>query len=110
MKNEFSLINVSFNRGLPSDGSAFAQFSGPQSLNPFPSDETIKKLEREREAEEERERMLEELRLEEARTRFEHDELCALKAELEGRKRAERKEMELLREELATMQTLYQYR
>lgn len=34
----------------------------------------------------------------------------ALKSELERRKRSERNEMEDLREEIATMQTLYQYR
>jgi hypothetical protein len=33
-----------------------------------------------------------------------------LKSELERRKRSERNEMEDLREEIATMQTLYQYR
>ncbi len=55
-------------------------------------------------------RELDDLYLEEARARFEFEELSALKSELERRKRAERKEMEELREELASMQTLYQYR
>ena len=41
---------------------------------------------------------------------FEYEELMALKCELERRKRSERNEMEDLREEIATMQTLYQYR
>ena len=41
---------------------------------------------------------------------FEFEELMALKSELERRKRSERNEMEDLREEIATMQTLYQYR
>ena len=53
---------------------------------------------------------MDELYLEECRARFEYEELMALKSELERRKRAERKEMEELREELASMHTLYQYR
>ena len=55
-------------------------------------------------------RELDELYLEECRARFEYEELMALKSELERRKLAERKEMEELREELASMHTLYQYR
>lgn len=53
---------------------------------------------------------MDELELEEYRAKFEYEELMALKSELERRKRSERKEMEDLREELASMQTLYQYR
>ena len=53
---------------------------------------------------------MDELELDAWRAKFEHEELTALKSELERRKRAERKEMEELREELATMHTLYQYR
>ncbi len=56
------------------------------------------------------EREIDELLLEEARARFEFEELSILKSELERRKEAERKEMDELREELASMQTLYQYR
>ena len=41
---------------------------------------------------------------------LEYDELMAVRNELEQRKRSEYKEMEDLREEIATMQTLYQYR
>ena len=44
------------------------------------------------------------------RLKLEYDELMAVKSELEQRKRSEFKEMEDLREEIATMQTLYQYR
>ena len=44
------------------------------------------------------------------RAKLEYDELMAVKNELEQRKRSEFKEMEDLREEIATMQTLYQYR
>ena len=53
---------------------------------------------------------MDELYLEECRARFEYEELMALKSELERRKLDERKEMEQLREELASMHTLYQYR
>ena len=56
------------------------------------------------------ERKLDALELESLRCQFEYEELMALKSELERRKREERREMEELREELATMQTLYQYR
>ena len=44
------------------------------------------------------------------RLKLEYDELMAVKSELIQRKRSEFKEMEDLREEIATMQTLYQYR
>ena len=53
---------------------------------------------------------MDELYLEECRARFEYEELMALKSELERRKLDERKEMKDLREELASMHTLYQYR
>lgn len=53
---------------------------------------------------------LEDLQWEALRLQFEYEELMGLKSELERRKRSERNEMEDLREEIATMQTLYQYR
>ena len=53
---------------------------------------------------------MEDLQWEALRLQFEYEELMALKSELERRKRSERNEMEDLREEIATMQTLYQYR
>ena len=53
---------------------------------------------------------IEDLHWEALRLQFEFEELMALKSELERRKRSERNEMEDLREEIATMQTLYQYR
>lgn len=53
---------------------------------------------------------IEELQLECLRLKLEFEELMAVKSELEQRKRSEYKEMEDLREEIATMQTLYQYR
>ena len=81
-----------FTLGLPSDGSAFASFQQPQTVD---------------EAEEAN---LEELQLEFLRLQLEYDELMAVRNELEQRKRSEYKEMEDLREEIATMQTLYQYR
>merc|ERR1719510_1032555 len=53
---------------------------------------------------------IEELQMECLRLKLEFEELMAVKSELEQRKRSEYKEMEDLREEIATMQTLYQYR
>jgi hypothetical protein len=53
---------------------------------------------------------IEELQRECLKVKLEYDELMAVKNELEQRKRSEFKEMEDLREEIATMQTLYQYR
>ena len=53
---------------------------------------------------------IEELQRECLKVKLEYDELMAVKNELEQRKRSEVKEMEDLREEIATMQTLYQYR
>ena len=53
---------------------------------------------------------MEKLQLEMLRAQFEFEELMNLKSELERRKRSERKEMHELKEELASMQTLYQYR
>merc|ERR1719445_1964327 len=50
------------------------------------------------------------LQMELLRLQYENEELEALKSELEWRKRSERKEIEELGEEMATMQTLYQYR
>ena len=114
-------------RGLPSDFSDMDQLDsasgiGPMSLNPQSSGSAAaaaataldrsqqqdqrKKLRRKLEEE----KLMEDLELEAFRARFEYEELMALKSELERRKVAERKEMDELREELATMQTLYQYR
>merc|ERR1711992_425828 len=53
---------------------------------------------------------IEDLQIECLRLKLEYDELMAVKSELIQRKRSEFKEMEDLREEIATMQTLYQYR
>merc|ERR1739848_155436 len=86
-----STKSKSLPRGLPSDGSAFASFQQPQTVD---------------EAEEAN---IEELQLEFLRLQLEYDELMAVRNELEQRKRSEFKEMEDLREEIATMQTLYQY-
>merc|ERR1712203_70249 len=44
------------------------------------------------------------------RLKFEFEELLNLKSELERRKKTERREIYELQEEIATMQTLYQYR
>ena len=82
------------------------------SLNPFPASTTIAhdSVTLKEERDEEEERRIEKLQLELLKVKFENEELEAYKKELEWRKRSERKEMEELREEMATMQTLYQYR
>jgi len=84
-------------RGLPSDG-MFEQF-----------DRAEEEMEALRHREEE-EQVKNTLLLEEMRLRFEFEELMTLKSELERRKRTERREVSELQEEIATMQTLYQYR
>ena len=50
------------------------------------------------------------IQMELLRLQYENEELESLKSELEWRKRSERKEIKVLGEEMATMQTLYQYR
>ena len=82
------------------------------SLNPFPAQPIISHgTESSKEGkDDEEEKRIEELQLELLRVKFENEELESYKKELEWRKRSERKEMEELREEMATMQTLYQYR
>jgi len=47
---------------------------------------------------------------EEMRLKLEYEELLNLKGELERRRKTERREISELQEEIATMQTLYQYR
>jgi len=83
-------------RGLPSDG-MFDQFDRM---------EEVMGSGRQREEEQVKNDLL----LEEMRLRFEFEELMTLKGELERRKRTERREVAELQEEIATMQTLYQYR
>jgi len=53
---------------------------------------------------------IDELLWEEMRLKFEFEELLNLKSELERKKKMERREIGELHEEIATMQTLYQYR
>jgi len=79
-------------KGLSSDG-MFDQFV------------KLEELEKQKE-----EQVKNSLLLEEMRLRFEFEELMILKSELERRKRTERREVAELQEEIATMQTLYQYR
>eukprot|EP00088_Acartia_fossae_P037044 TRINITY_DN3823_c0_g1_i10.p1 TRINITY_DN3823_c0_g1~~TRINITY_DN3823_c0_g1_i10.p1 ORF type:complete len:897 (-),score=332.25 TRINITY_DN3823_c0_g1_i10:478-3168(-) len=52
----------------------------------------------------------EDLLWEEMRLKFQYEELLNLKSELERKKKMERREISELHEEIATMQTLYQYR
>jgi len=82
-------------RGLPSDCSIFEQFE---------------RVEDEVEGRQKEEENKSALLLEEMRLKFEFEELMTLKSELERRKRTERREISELQEEIATMQTLYQYR
>ena len=94
-------------RGLPSDESAFNQFQQPpQGIQQQP----LKPEESQVVHVNDNDANIEELQMECLRLKLEFDELMAVKSELEQRKRSEYKEMEDLREEIATMQTLYQYR
>jgi len=97
MLPENRIKSKSLPRGLPSDG-MFEQF-----------DREEEELEMGRHKAEE-EHAKNALLLEEMRLRFEFEELMTLKSELERRKRTERREVSELQEEIATMQTLYQYR
>ena len=97
MLPENRIKSKSLPRGLPSDG-MFEQF-----------DREEEELEMGRHKAEE-EHAKNTLLLEEMRLRFEFEELMTLKSELERRKRTERREVSELQEEIATMQTLYQYR
>ena len=66
--------------------------------------------EKEESKEKERNQKHEALIIEELRLKFEYEELLTMKSELERKKRTERREITELQEEIATMQTLYQYR
>merc|ERR1712029_303644 len=66
--------------------------------------------EKEESKEKERNQKHESLIIEELRLKFEYEELLTMKSELERKKRTERREITELQEEIATMQTLYQYR
>ena len=84
-------------RGLPSDISNFRTPPERKSSEPDQSDKKVTT---------ERERLL----WEELSLKFKYEELLNLKSELERRKKTERREVNELQEEIATMQTLYQYR
>merc|ERR1712055_157723 len=81
-------------RGLPSDG-VFDRFGEEDEARQEALQEEAR-----------REALLQE----EMRLKFEFEELLNLKSELERRKKTERREINELQEEIATMQTLYQYR
>jgi len=79
----------------------------------FPSDEFTKieeNVEVELSTPTEEDIKVEQLQIECLRLKLEYEELMAVRNELEQRKKSEYKEMEDLREEIATMQTLYHYR
>lgn len=91
-------------RGLPSDGSVFDKFRDRKkevTTEAVAAPGLAEKLVVGQE---------ELLLLEEMRLKFEYEELLNLKSELERRKKTERREVAELQEEIATMQTLYQYR
>ena len=118
MSSESSLQSIGVSKALVSNSQVRNEINDMgatdtmPSLNPFPAPKTIahdtSALKGERDEVEEK--RIEELQLELLKVKFENEELEAYKKELEWRKRSERKEMEELREEMATMQTLYQYR
>jgi len=82
-------------RGFPSDEFAKIEEKAEELEQKTPTEEDIK---------------VEHLQIECLRLKLEYEELMAVRNELEQRKKSEFKEMEDLREEIATMQTLYHYR
>jgi len=112
--SEATAKSKSLPRGLPSDESAFNQFQGPPASLQTASETTLEPKQPQVETpspnELNNDADIEELQRECLKVKLEYDELMAVKNELEQRKRSEFKEMEDLREEIATMQTLYQYR
>jgi len=104
---ENKLKSKSLPRGLPSDGTAF---ESEKNLDKNDKLEDNNNEEKEDSKEKERNQKHEALILEEMRLKFEYEELMTMKSELERKKRTERREITELQEEIATMQTLYQYR
>ena len=90
--NTAAVKSKSLPRGFPSD--EFTKIEEKEELK-TPTEEDIK---------------VEQLQIECLRLKLEYEELMAVRNELEQRKKSEYKEMEDLREEIATMQTLYHYR
>ena len=105
------LKSKSLPRGLPSDGAVFDSIDSSSEVvedNKVETNkvETVKAVEESREKIQQRDALM----LEEMRLKFQYEELMTLKSELERKKRTERREIAELQEEIATMQTLYQYR
>lgn len=96
-QQENIIKSKSLPRGLPSDIGAFDRTSQNRS-KPELNQTDSKKNEKEQ------------LIWEELRLKFEYEELLNLKSELERKRKTERREVAELQEEIATMQTLYQYR
>ena len=96
-QQENIIKSKSLPRGLPSDIGAFDRTSQNRSKSELNQTDG-KKNEKEQ------------LIWEELRLKFEYEELLNLKSELERKRKTERREVAELQEEIATMQTLYQYR
>ena len=93
-------------RGLPSDGTVYNDSVESQDK----AEDSNNVSEKESEEKVRRHQQKEALVMEELRRKFEYEELMTMKSELERKKRTERREIAELQEEIATMQTLYQYR
>merc|ERR1719300_2215570 len=104
---ENKLKSKSLPRGLPSDGTVF---DSEKKIDTIDASEDNNNEEKEESKEKERNQKHESLIIEELRLKFEYEELLTMKSELERKKRTERREITELQEEIATMQTLYQYR
>ena len=103
---ENKLKSKSLPRGLPSDGTVYNDSVESQDK----TEDNNNVSEKESEDKVKRHQQKEALVMEELRLKFEYEELLTMKSELERKKRTERREIAELQEEIATMQTLYQYR
>ena len=99
------LKSKSLPRGLPSDGTLWSDSVQSQDQPEDTSHVSERASEKDRSHQQKEALIMEELRL-----KFEYEELMTMKSELERKKRTERREIAELQEEIATMQTLYQYR
>ena len=104
MPPENKLKSKSLPRGLPSDGTVYNDSVEDK------TEDNNNVSEKESEEKIRRHQQKEALVMEELRLKFEYEELMTMKSELERKKRTERREIAELQEEIATMQTLYQYR
>jgi len=99
---EAKMKSKSLPRGLPSDIGSVVVTPATALPPPPSSQDAVKKPVLEP--------AIEDLLWEELRLKYQYEELLNLKSELERKKKMERREISELHEEIATMQTLYQYR